>query len=375
VSNSYNGPFEPDRWRSTVWAITSIFESGRPEGNPAAYQNYDAGIVSYGKHQATLASGTLGQVLAAYYARSQSAVSRALQQDYDLRVRNRDQSLRHDNGFRDLLIQAAAEAAMNEAQDLVFEQQFYQPAVTRARQCNLASPLALAVVYDISIQGGWGQVLERLTNRLGGSVVGQNGIDEERWIETFLDEREAWLNDIAQAADERGDHATADALRISTYRPRELRALARAGNYALEGPFQVRGVNLPGIPRPVPVADLALLGFDTSADLLAVRPGAQFTVTWRVRNTGNLPWDADFLLLNLSNRPARLFSRRQYPLDEVTNLLPVAPGANAALTVRLRAPRFGRRHHSEWRMADSRGNLFGPLLSFDYELASGPTPM
>lgn len=374
MPNPYNGPFEPDRWRATVWAITSIFESGRPEGNPAAYQNYDAGIVSYGKHQATLASGTLGQVLAAYYARSQSAVSRSLQQNYDPRVRTRDQSLRHDNGFRDLLIQAAAEPAMNEAQDSVFEQQFYQPAVIRARQCNLASPLALAVVYDISIQGGWVQVLGRLANRLGASVVGQNGIDEERWIETFLDEREAWLNDIAQAADDRGDHATADALRISTYRPRELRALARAGKYTLEGPFQVRGVNLPGIPRPVPVADLLLLGFDASTDLLGVVPGAQFTVTWRVRNTGNLPWDADFLLLNLSNSPARLFNRRQYPLDEVTNLLPVAPGANAALAVSLRAARTGRRHHSEWRMADSRGNPFGPLLSFDYELASGHTP-
>ena len=35
-------------WRQTIWAITSVFESGKPEGDPAAYQTLDAGIISYG---------------------------------------------------------------------------------------------------------------------------------------------------------------------------------------------------------------------------------------------------------------------------------------------------------------------------------------
>jgi|GEM_PF-2106674 hypothetical protein len=375
MTAAYKGPFQPERWRDTIWAITSIFESGRPEGDPAAYQNYDDGIVSYGKHQATLASGTLAQVLAEYYARSQSVVSQALQQNYDQRVRARDKTLRHDTTFRDLLIQAAAEPAMAEAQDAVFEQQFYQAAIARARQCNLSSPLGLAVVYDICIQGGWAQVLTRLTRRLGTGVVGENNVDEERWISVFLEEREAWLNDIAQAADARGDHASATALRNSTYRVRELRSLAQAGNYALEGPLRVRGIQIPGVPRPQPVPDLVLVGLEASVDLLNVPAGSQFTVTWKVRNTGNVPWEMDFLLINLSNTPARLWGRRQYYLDELTNVLPVQPDAVANLTLRLRAPRFGRRHQSKWQMADGNGKPFGPILELDYVLSNGPVPV
>jgi chitosanase len=368
----YNGPFEPNRWRDTIWAITSIFESGRPEGNPAAYQNYDAGIVSYGKHQATLASGTLGQVLSAYYARSQSAVSQALQQNYDPRVRAKDQTLRSDTAFRELLVQAAAEPAMSQAQDIVFEQQFYQPAIAKARQCNLTSPLGLAVVYDISIQGGWVQVLGRLTNRLGASVVGQNNIDEERWIAVFLEEREAWLNDIAQAADARGDHASAVALRNSTYRPRELRALAQSGNYALRSPLQVRGVNLPGIP--LPAADMQILGLDASVDLLDVPPGARFTVTWRLRNSGNLPWEADFRLRNLRTS-SRILFRQEYLLGQIAQPIPAAPGGEVTLSIALRAPRLGRRVHSEWQLIDGSGRSFGPVLMLDYEIRGATRPI
>ena len=88
--------FEPARWRDAIWAITSIFESGRPHGNPSAYQTYDAGIISYGKHQATLGSGTLNRVVQAYFQRSNSPTKQALQQEYGARIAANDANLRHD---------------------------------------------------------------------------------------------------------------------------------------------------------------------------------------------------------------------------------------------------------------------------------------
>jgi hypothetical protein len=138
MPSPYNGPFDPEKWRPTIWSITSIFESGRPGGNPAMYQTYDSGIVSYGKHQATLASGSLSLVLDEYYARSQTIIRQRLWQNFDGRVKAKDETLRDDDNFKSLLIQAAAEQAMLEAQDSIFEQFYYQPAISKAQQSNLA---------------------------------------------------------------------------------------------------------------------------------------------------------------------------------------------------------------------------------------------
>lgn len=246
--------FTPERWRETIWAITSIFETGKVAGNPAAYQTYDAGIISYGKHQATLQSGTLLRVLAAYYERSSSAVSLAIQQEYGLRLAQRDATLRHEVRLRELLIAAAAEPAMVEAQDAVFDQNFYQPAIQLAQQYNLISPLALACIYDAKIQGGVFTLLPQTRDQLGG-IVGETGPDgplnETRWLATFLDLREARLLRLAAAAEARGEVVNAKALRISTFRVQEYRQLLQVGNLALAGDLTIRGRKVPGIVKPL----------------------------------------------------------------------------------------------------------------------------
>ncbi|MCA9935052.1 MAG: chitosanase [Ardenticatenaceae bacterium] len=242
--------FNPALWRSTIWAITSIFESGQPEGNPAAYQNTDAGIISYGKHQATLQSGTLRHVIDAYLLRSDSPTSFAIQQEYAARIAARDASLRSDPRLKQLLITAASEQAMIDAQDDVFEQRFYQPAVTQARLHNLGSPLGLACLYDTNIQGGLFTLLPQTKSQLG-SIVGDNGfegpIDEQTFINTFLDLREARLLRLADEAQARGEQVQAQALRTSTFRVEEYRKLLRANNLTLEGDLNIRGRIVPGI--------------------------------------------------------------------------------------------------------------------------------
>jgi hypothetical protein len=372
----YPGPFEPVKWRPIIWSITSIFESGRPEGDPAMYQNYDAGIVSYGKHQATLAAGSLGQVLDAYFTRSQSSTSQRLQQEFDARVKSKDETLRDDEGFKSLLINAAAEQAMLDAQDSIFDKYYYQPAIAKALQCALSSPLGLAIVYDIRIQGGWQQVLDRLTVRLGGSVVGQNGITEEQWISGFLEEREAWLNEIANNADARGDTATGNALRISTFRVRELRNLAQSGNYGLSGSFKVRTWNLTGLPaiqQPPPVVlNSKLVEVTSSVPLDGINPGKRVTVTWTIRNTGTQPWEKQFRIVNTLNNPWRLVIKRAFQLETAADHLPVQPGENAKISVTFYAPITGRVHRGQWQLADQNGNLFGETFPLEIRLNVAP---
>lgn len=236
--------FEPEKWRDTIFAITSVFESGSPTGKPSAYQTYDAGIISYGKHQATLQSGTLYRVLDAYFGLSSSATSQALKKEYSARVAQKDVTLRKDGRIKQLLLDAAKEPAMNTAQDNIFDQDFYQPAILLARQNGIQTPLGLAVLYDTNIQGGMYQLIPQTNEKVG--KIGA-GVNEPTWIATFLDLREARLNSLADRAQASGNNVNAQALRTSTYRVTELRSLLMADNLALAGTFTVRGQQIQGI--------------------------------------------------------------------------------------------------------------------------------
>ena len=241
----------PEAWRRTIFAITSVFETGTPAGNPAAYQTYDAGIISYGRHQATLSSGNLGRVVQAYVQRSSSPTSQALRQEFLQRLLNRDNSLREDGRLRDLLIAAASEPAMHDAQEMIFSQNFYRPSVESAGHYRLNTPLGLACLYDTRIQGGIDIVANRTRNRLGGlpGDIGKdsNPIREADWLLVFLDEREIRLLRLAQQSAARGDQTNANALRISTFRVKELRKLLLAGNLDLAGELVMRGQRIGGI--------------------------------------------------------------------------------------------------------------------------------
>ena len=139
---------------------------------------------------------------------------------------------------------------MEEAQDAVFDQNFFQPAIAQAQKHNVTSPLGLAAIYDTQIQGGLFILLPRVTERLGGIIgdVGPNGpIKETAWINAFLDLREQRLLKLAQQYADKGDRNTSEALRISTFRIHEFRKLLQAGNLALEGEMNVRGQKVSGI--------------------------------------------------------------------------------------------------------------------------------
>lgn len=226
-------------------AITGKFEGG----SYGTLQTYDAGIISYGKHQTTLASGGLAGLLDVYLGKAKaektpSETSRQIE-GYLPRVRAKDATLRADKTFLGLLTAAASEPAMQAAQDQFFGDAYWKPAVGLALAYGIRSALGFATFYDTYVQGGAETVAERTRRALGGIVgatVQQKGTDgkpvahtitEQEFLQRFNTLRESRLEAIAVADARAGDPTTAGALRGSKVRPRAFGDLATAGNLDL----------------------------------------------------------------------------------------------------------------------------------------------
>jgi hypothetical protein len=378
MATNYNAPFDPPLWRPTIWAITAVFESGHPEGNPAAYQTYDSGIISYGKHQATLASGNLWRILDAYFQRSQTPTAMALRNEYAGRVQNGDASLRNDERIKALLLQAATEPAMSDAQDSVFDSNFYQPAIQRAQELGIRTPLGLACIYDTRIQGGFKYVFEAVANKLGGGgVVGATGnagvIEEDVWINTFLNEREAYLNRLANKAESDGRTADAKALRTSTFRVTEIRTQAQARNFGLTGQFKIRGQTINGIgagsggsaattsSSPASGSQgqtngCQFLADATLPDDTVLKTGQSFVKSWSVKNTGQKIWGPNYRVVYMNgDGPMSETSRQVVPLAKAGDQVLIS------IPILVPAPR-PEPYISSWRMQDDQGVPFGDFL-------------
>lgn len=173
---------------AVAFRITGAFEQGRAN----SYQNADDGIVSYGKHQATLASGTLGIILQKYVDQSPSVTAKLLS-SYMGRVNKKDPSLRDDAGFKKVLMAAAEEPLMGTIQDTVFAEVYWPKAEQGASKDNLHSPLALAMYYDTNIQGGLAAVRESTAKILAGKKY-----TEAEWLTEFNKQRDLRLKRLAE---------------------------------------------------------------------------------------------------------------------------------------------------------------------------------
>ncbi len=183
--NSDGEIFDSGRIRQAAYNITAAFEGS----GYASYQNTDAGIVSYGRFQFTLASGSLFAVIDKYLAleRADDFVASNLRKLYAQRVQNRDELLRSDKPFRSLLTQAATSPAMQLAQDRVATEMYWE----RVQEMNvqprgIVTALGQAFLFDSGIQHGvYNDLLAQAEQQLGlpaGAHVGTRGISEQRLI-------------------------------------------------------------------------------------------------------------------------------------------------------------------------------------------------
>ena len=97
---------EVSNWQNTFHRIASDITGAFEGGKPGTLNLYDLGIISYGKHQATLASGTLYPILKRYTELSSSETAKKMPAYLD-RVKQRDETLREDRDFIQLLKDAA----------------------------------------------------------------------------------------------------------------------------------------------------------------------------------------------------------------------------------------------------------------------------
>lgn len=176
-------PLDYERTKLASFAITRSFEGGGFD----SYNNYDAGIVSYGIFQFTLAAGSLGRVLQRYLdTGDESPTAQALRSEYLKRVQERDAALRNDTRFRDLLKAAAQEKPMQEAQIAVATTSYWDVVIQNyiVRRGTLRLPLTYALFFDMGINFGVNHGFVRLAEQQLGvtpnSRTGENGITEEQ---------------------------------------------------------------------------------------------------------------------------------------------------------------------------------------------------
>jgi hypothetical protein len=176
--------------------ITSAFEGG----SVGSLNLADRGIISYGRHGTTLASGGLQALLAAYIRLSSSDTAVQIRAYLD-RVERRDPALSDDETFIRLLRDAAADPAMSLAQD---EQarSCWTMAAQLARQRHIRSALGHALLYDTKVQGGLSGIVSRTERSVGGNIGDTSRgqpIGERQFLEIFVAERISTLLQNSEA--------------------------------------------------------------------------------------------------------------------------------------------------------------------------------
>lgn len=170
-----------ERVRGAAYNITVGFEGGAYN----TYQNYDAGIVSFGRFGFTLASGSLYAVLERYLSKATSSTAARLRTQYLARVQRRDATLRNDTALRDLLKASAGDVLMQTAQDEIATELYWnlvQDLSIKPR--NLVFPLTNAFFFDMGINHGARHDMITEAEEFFGvplkSKVGENGITEQQ---------------------------------------------------------------------------------------------------------------------------------------------------------------------------------------------------
>ncbi len=179
-----------ERVRRASFAITQTFEGK----GYSAYQNYDTGIVSYGRFQFTLAAGSLGTVAQRYAERSHTPTANELRNNYLQRILGRDAQLRNDARLKELLLAAAEDEIMKRVQNEVATEGYWTRMYTLSAQPRgIGLPLSLALLFDIAINFG---VMHGLLTAAEGelgvpqkSKVSENGITEKQLIARVADIR------------------------------------------------------------------------------------------------------------------------------------------------------------------------------------------
>ncbi len=92
---------------------------------------------------------------------------------------------------------------------------------------------------------------------------------------------------------------------------------------------------------------------ETIPDGTEVQPGAKFTKTWTLRNTGTCTWTTNYAAVHvdgdLMGAPEKVYLPKRVP-----------PGEEMTLKVEFKAPEAPGTYRSDWRLETADGKQFGP---------------
>ncbi len=226
--------------KRVIDSVLSIFETGKIP-IPSSYSTCtilaDGAGISYGKHQSTDRSGSLDRVVRTYIrmggrlSNELAAFLPALGSNVSARVPPKGSWGDEVTQLVRLLREAGSDPIMWSAQNEVFDEDYFQPALNHAVSAGVSTALGVLAIYDTCIHSGPGRVA---THRAAFPEASpRNGGDEKAWVLAYLRTRKDWLLRSKNSL-----------VRKTVYRPDAMLQLATNDNWSLALPITVRGVKI-----------------------------------------------------------------------------------------------------------------------------------
>jgi chitosanase len=118
--------------------------------------------------------------------------------------------------------------AMREAQEWLFEEKYWKPAVKFFVENKFTTPLSMLVIFDSYIHSG--SIASFLRRRFNELVPARGG-NEKKWITQYLETRHEWLKNHSRPI-----------LRKTIYRTKAYIREANKNNWDLNGDFNANGL-------------------------------------------------------------------------------------------------------------------------------------
>jgi chitosanase len=181
-----------------IQSVLSVFETGKTEPDYGAVVVLDDGAgITYGKHQSTDGGeSSLDKIVLRYMDRA-GTYTEKLAPYVELLAEDATADVDPKNLPRwvtELMIilkVAADDPIMQEAQDSIFDEHYWNPAASQAEDMKLVYPLSWLVCYDSTIHSGVNGISN--IRRRFAEMPPSRGGDEKEWVFAYLHARRNWL--------------------------------------------------------------------------------------------------------------------------------------------------------------------------------------
>lgn len=219
-----------DKIKFKIEQIVNCFETGTPYGNYSDVTLYNDGPnellqVTYGRAGVTEYGGNLEKVLVSYINKKGDKSN--ILYPYIAKIGKRPSVLAVDNVFIALLKELGHDTIMHQAQDEIFDSEYWVTAQKFYQDNKFTLPLSMLVIYDSYIHSG--SVPMFLRNRFSERTP-LNGGNERKWIDAYVETRGQWLKFHSNPI-----------LRQTVYRTNLFKKLSSDNNWNLDGNINANG--------------------------------------------------------------------------------------------------------------------------------------